>query len=60
MYYNKLEQTDKKLEAITNWRNRKFVKLNKKIDKVILKTSKKTKKVLAELGTTIPERYKTK
>jgi hypothetical protein len=60
MYYNKLEQTDKKLEAISNWRNRKFVKLNKKIDKVILKTSKKTKKVLAELGTTIPERYKTK
>lgn len=60
MYYQKLEQTDKKLEAISEWRNRKFVKLNKKIDKVILKTSKKTKKVLAELGTTIPERYKTK
>ena len=60
MYYQKLEQTDKKLEAISEWRNRKFVKLNKKIDKVILKTSNKTKKVLAELGTTIPERYKTK
>jgi hypothetical protein len=60
MYYQKLEQTDKKLEAISEWRNRKFVKLNKKIDKVIIKTSKKTKKVLAELGTTIPERYKTK
>ena len=60
MYYQKLEQTDKKLEAITQWRNRKFIKLNKKIDKVILKTSKKTKKVLAELGTTIPEEFKTK
>lgn len=60
MYYQKLEQTDKKLEAITQWRNRKFIKLNKKIDKVILKTSKKTKKVLAELGATIPEEFKTK
>jgi hypothetical protein len=60
MYYQKLEQTDKKLEAITQWRNRKFIKLNKKIDKVIIKTSKKTKKVLAELGTTIPEEFKTK
>ena len=60
MYYQKLEQTDKKLEAITQWRNRKFIKLNKKIDKVIIKTSKKTKKVLAELGTTIPKEFKTK
>jgi hypothetical protein len=60
MYYQKLEQTDKKLEAITQWRNRKFIKLNKKIDKVIIKTSKKTKKVLAELGATIPEEFKTK
>ena len=60
MYYQKLEQTDKKLEAITQWRNRKFIKLNKKIDKVIIKTSKKTKKVLAELGVTIPEEFKTK
>jgi hypothetical protein len=60
MYYQKLEQTDKKLEAISEWRNRKFVKLNKKIDKVIIKTSKKTKKVLAELGTTIPKEFKTK
>ena len=58
LYYEKLEETDKKIEVITNWRNRKFVKLNKKIDKVIDKAGNKTKKVLAELGTTIPEIYK--
>jgi hypothetical protein len=54
LYYEKLEETDKRLEAITNWRNRKFVKLNKKIDKVIDKASKKTKKAMAEVGATIP------
>ena len=58
LYYDKLEETDKRIEAITNWRNRKFVKLNKKIDKVIAKASNKTKKALTELGTTIPEIYK--
>ena len=58
LYYKKLEETDKKIEVITNWRNRKFVKLNKKIDKVIDKAGNKTKKALAELGTTIPEIYK--
>ena len=58
IYYDKLEETDKKLEAITKWRNRKFVKLNKKIDRVIDKASKKTKKALAEVGATIPKEFK--
>ena len=58
IYYDKLEETDKKLEAITKWRNRKFVKLNKKIDRVIDKASKKTKKALAEVGAIIPEEVK--
>jgi hypothetical protein len=58
LYYDKLEETDKRLEAITNWRNRKFVKLNKKIDKVIDKASKKAKKAMAEVGATIPEEVK--
>lgn len=58
LYYEKLEETDKRLEAITKWRNRKFVKLNRKIDKVIDKASKKAKKVMAEVGATIPEEVK--
>jgi hypothetical protein len=60
LYYEKLEETDKKLEAITNWRNRKFVKLNKKIDKVINKAGKRARKAMAEVGATIPNKYKTK
>lgn len=60
LYYEKLEETDKKLEAITNWRNRKFVKLNKKIDKVINKAGKRARKAMAEVGATIPNEYKTK
>lgn len=58
LYYDKLEETDKRLEAITKWRNRKFVKLNKKIDKVINKAGKKAKKAMAEVGATIPEEVK--
>lgn len=58
LYYDKLEETDKRLEAITNWRNRKFVKLNKKIDKVIDKAGKKAKKAMAEVGATIPKEVK--
>ncbi len=60
LYYEKLEETDKKLEAITNWRNRKFVKLNKKIDKVINKAGKRARKAMVEVGATIPNEYKTK
>jgi len=60
LYYEKLEETDKRLEAITNWRNRKFVKLNKKIDKVINKAGKKTAKAMAEVGVTIPKEFKRK
>lgn len=58
IYYDKLEETDKKLEAITKWRNRKFVKLNKKIDKVINKAGKKAAKAMAEVGATIPKEFK--
>ena len=50
-YYNKLEQVDKRLEEIAKWRD-------KKIDKIILKSAKRTAKALKELGKTIPQEVK--
>ena len=51
MYYNKLEETDKKLEAIEAWQKKKLIKLYKKSEKKIMK-------VFKELGATIPEEVK--
>ena len=51
MYYNKLEETDKKLEAIEAWQKKKLIKLYEKSEKKIMK-------VFKELGATIPEEVK--
>jgi hypothetical protein len=51
MYYQKLEETDKKLEAIEAWQKKKLIKLYEKSEKKIMK-------VFKELGTTIPEEVK--
>jgi len=52
-YYNKLKQVDKRLEEISEWRQRK-------IDKIILKSGKKSMKALKKLGMTIPQEVKEK
>jgi restriction endonuclease S subunit len=51
MYYEKLEETDKKIEAIDAWQKKKLIKL-------FNKTEKKLNKVFAKLGKTIPEEVK--
>ena len=50
-YYNRLEETDKELEAIDAWQKKKLIKLYKKSEKKVMKVFKK-------LGTTIPEEVK--
>jgi len=50
-YYNKLKEVDKRLEEISEWRQRK-------IDKIILKSGKKSMKALKKLGMTIPQEVK--
>jgi hypothetical protein len=50
-YYNRLEETDKKLEAIDAWQKKKLIKLYEKSEKKIMKVFKR-------LGTTIPEEVK--
>jgi hypothetical protein len=51
MYYERLEETDKKLEAIDAWQKKKLIKLYEKSEKKIMKVFKK-------LGATIPESVK--
>ena len=51
MYYNQLEKTDKKIEAIDAWQKKKLIKLYKKTEKKIFKVFKK-------LGATIPDSVK--
>jgi len=50
-YYNRLEQTDKKLEAIQEWQKKKLVKLYEKTEKKVMKAYRK-------LGATIPDSVK--
>ena len=50
-YYDRLEETDKKLEAIEAWQKKKLIKLYEKSEKKIMKVFKR-------LGTTIPEEVK--
>jgi hypothetical protein len=50
-YYNRLEETDKKLEAIDAWQKKKLIKLYEKSEKKVMKVFKK-------LGTTIPKEVK--
>ena len=50
-YYDRLEETDKKLEAIDAWQKKKLIKLYEKSEKKIMKVFKK-------LGATIPESVK--
>ncbi len=50
-YYDRLEETDKKLEAIDAWQKKKLIKLYEKSEKKIMKVFKR-------LGTTIPEEVK--
>ena len=50
-YYDRLEETDKKLEAIETWQKKKLIKLYEKSEKKVMKVFKK-------LGTTIPEEVK--
>ena len=54
-YYNKLEQVDKRIEEIANWRDNK---IGKYASKVMDKASKKATKALKKLGKTIPEEVK--
>lgn len=51
MYYERLEETDKKLEAIEAWQKKKLIKLYEKSEKKVMKVFKK-------LGATIPESVK--
>jgi hypothetical protein len=51
MYYNKLEEVDKELEAIAEWQEQELKKL-------YAKTEKKLKKTFAKLGKHIPEEVK--
>lgn len=51
MYYDRLEETDKKLEAIEAWQKKELIKLYEK-------TEKKVMKVFRKLGATIPEEVK--
>ena len=50
-YYDRLEETDKKLEAINAWQKKKLIKLYEKSEKKIMKVFKR-------LGPTIPEEVK--
>ena len=50
-YYNRLEETDKKLEAIDAWQKKKLIKLYEKSEKKVMKVFKK-------LNATIPEEVK--
>ena len=50
-YYDRLEETDKKLEAIETWQKKKLIKLYEKSEKKVMKVFKR-------LGTTIPEEVK--
>ena len=50
-YYDRLEETDKKLEAIEAWQKKQLIKLYEKSEKKIMKVFKR-------LGTTIPEEVK--
>ena len=54
-YYNRLEQVDKRIEDIANWRDNK---IGKYASKVMDKASKKATKALKKLGKTIPEEVK--
>jgi len=51
MYYNKLEEVDKELEAIEAWQKEQLKKL-------YAKTEKKIKKTMAKLAIHIPEEVK--
>ena len=51
MYYERLEETDKKLEAIEAWQKKKLIKLYEKSEKKVMK-------VFRKLGTTIPDSVK--
>lgn len=51
MYYNRLPDTDRKLEAIDAWQKKKLIKLYEKSEKKIMKVFKK-------LGATIPDSVK--
>jgi len=51
MYYERLEETDKKLEAIEAWQKKQLIKLYEKSEKKIMKVFKK-------LNATIPEEVK--
>jgi hypothetical protein len=50
-YYDRLEETDKKLEAIDAWQKKQLIKLYEKSEKKIMKVFKK-------LGATIPDSVK--
>ena len=50
-YYNRLPETDKKLEAIEAWQKKQLIKLYEKSEKKVMKVFKK-------LGATIPEEVK--
>ena len=62
MYYNKLEEVDKKLDFIATVRDNKLKKLDKKYIKKKAKIMKKaaieTEDAMFELGLTIPEEVK--
>ncbi len=51
MYYEKLEEVDKKIEAIEGWQQKQLTKL-------YAKTQKKLNKAFAKLGKHIPEEVK--
>ena len=51
MYYDRLEETDKKLEAIEAWQKKKLIKLYEKSEKKVMK-------VFRKLGATIPDSVK--
>jgi len=51
MYYEKLEEVDKEIEAIRDWQKKELIKLYEK-------TEKKLMKAFAKLGKQIPEEVK--
>ena len=51
MYYSRLKETDKKLEAIEAWQKKKLIKLYEKSEKKVMKVFKK-------LNATIPDSVK--
>lgn len=62
MYYNKLEEVDKKLDFIATVRDNKLKKLDrkylKKKAKIMKKAASETEDAMFELGLTIPEEVK--